>query len=96
MPEIELTPLAKADLIEIWHYGFSQWGEVQADTYLLGLEEAIQSLADNPRIGVSIDDIRSGCRQYTFRKHLIIYRLNGDRLIILRVLRVETDRPRHI
>jgi hypothetical protein len=34
MPEYRLTPSAKSDLIEIWHYTAETWGEQQAEKYL--------------------------------------------------------------
>lgn len=35
---------AETDLISIWVYSFQQWGEVQADRYLLALASGIQKI----------------------------------------------------
>lgn len=38
MTNIVIKPAAKADLIDIWHYSYENWGKAQADSYLFGLE----------------------------------------------------------
>ncbi|MCB1876513.1 MAG: type II toxin-antitoxin system RelE/ParE family toxin, partial [Chromatiales bacterium] len=70
MTEVVITPLAEADLLGIWHYSFSNWGDRQADKYLFALETAIHGLADNPRLGRSIDHIRDGCRQFDYKMRI--------------------------
>jgi len=37
MSNYKLTPEADNDLIEIWQYGYKQWGLKQANKYLLEL-----------------------------------------------------------
>jgi toxin ParE1/3/4 len=34
-----LSPLAQADLSDIWDYSYSQWGADQADAYVLAIHE---------------------------------------------------------
>lgn len=40
-----LSPLALADLSDIWDYGASHWGAEQADNYLLAIHAACEALA---------------------------------------------------
>ena len=39
---------AKQDLIDVWLYTFNEWGEIQADKYLDGLENSLRLLAEQP------------------------------------------------
>jgi toxin ParE1/3/4 len=75
MPEISIRPRAKSDIKKIWQYTYKHWGEKQADIYTKELGEAIHTLADNPMIGIGIDQILQDYRLYHFSQHLVIYRL---------------------
>ena len=50
MPRIIKQAQAEQDLLDIWLYTFSEWGEKQADVYLDNLSEALALLADQPLI----------------------------------------------
>lgn len=51
----ELTRLAERDLIDIWRYTKSTWGEVQADKYLRQLETCCEKIAEGK---VSVKEIK--------------------------------------
>lgn len=40
-----LSPLALADISDIWDYSYSNWGADQADTYVLAIHAACEELA---------------------------------------------------
>lgn len=40
-----LSPLALADISDIWDYSYSNWGADQADTYVLAIHAACEALA---------------------------------------------------
>ena len=44
MSRYALSPLAQADLSDIWDYSYSQWGADQADAYVLVIHEACEGL----------------------------------------------------
>jgi toxin ParE1/3/4 len=49
-----LTRKAEQDIRGIWSYTVKEWGEVQAEKYLKGLEDKLEQLSDSPdTIGVS-------------------------------------------
>jgi len=48
MPDYRLTPAAKSDLLETWNYTIENWGEKQAEKYLLDIETKLEQLAANP------------------------------------------------
>ena len=46
-----LSPLALADLSDIWDYSYSNWGANQADTYVLAIHAACEELAQTLATG---------------------------------------------
>ncbi|MBT6515568.1 MAG: type II toxin-antitoxin system RelE/ParE family toxin [Crocinitomicaceae bacterium] len=96
MLEVVKRPQAESDLVDLWLYGYGKWGAEQVDTYAYTLDRAIQKLPDNPKLGISIDEIRPGYRLLHVRSHLIIYRATNSIIDIVRVLSDAMDIPRHI
>ncbi len=48
-------------------------------------------LAKNPQMGTERDELQQGLRSSSFRKYAVFYRVRGERLEILRVLRAGQD-----
>ena len=96
MLEVYKQALAEDDLINIWCYSCEQWGVDQADLYLDQLNEGINGLAENPKIGMAIDHIRQGYRRYHVQHHMIYYRIRSDRIEIIRVLLESMDTDIHL
>ena len=61
-----LSPLALADISDIWDYSYSNWGADQADTYVLAIhaacEELTQTLGEG-RLGGQIAEHTRGLPQ---------------------------------
>jgi toxin ParE1/3/4 len=55
------------------------------------LEAGLALLADNPRIGVPCDQLRSGYWRFPIKHHVVYYRLAADRIDIIRVLNEDMD-----
>ncbi|MEO8713847.1 MAG: type II toxin-antitoxin system RelE/ParE family toxin [Acetobacteraceae bacterium] len=51
-----LSRAAQADLSEIWDYSARNWGEEQADRYILAIRDACAALADGSRPGRGRDE----------------------------------------
>ncbi len=96
MLQIRLSPLARADLDEIWNYTVAQWDERQAEIYLHGLDATMKLLAASPRLGRAINDIREGYFLFPSGSHLLVYRLKPDAIEFLRVLHKRMDVKRHL
>ena len=79
MPEIALRPKARADLNDIWDYTVETWGYEQAETYTRTLNEAFETLAENPELGRIYDEVYKGLRVYPSGKHLVFYFPTGNR-----------------
>lgn len=92
-----LSPAAQADLEQIWDYTFANWGTEQAERYLRELRHAIESVAANPLIGCTCDEIRAGYRKLAAGSHVLFCRVTetGD-LDVVRVLHQRMDVDRHL
>jgi toxin ParE1/3/4 len=78
---------AEADLLSIGGYTLHTWGEAHAYRYIGELEACCQMLADNPAIGRSCDDVRSGLRRMEHGKHVVFYRLQEHTgILVVRIL----------
>ena len=78
MPEYRLTDRARADLIGIFDFTQSKFGEYQADAYYAGLIRSFGLLADFPLIGQTIGELAAGYRRFRFQSHLIFYTVQSD------------------
>jgi toxin ParE1/3/4 len=96
MCTLKLTDYAQIDLEQIADYSFSNWGEKQANFYLEQLEKAFYNLLDNPHLGESRDNIKTGYRSLAVEKHIIFYRLNDNQLEIMRILHYRMDVISHL
>ena len=65
-----LSPLAEADLEEIWLYTFKQWSLEQADDYHCVIMAAIEGLASGNNVWQRTD-VREGYWKYKVEKHVI-------------------------
>ena len=70
----------------IWIYSADQWGEAQADRYTAGLERSFQSIASMPGIGREHTEFEPPVRILPSAEHLIVYRVQAERIEVIRVL----------
>jgi toxin ParE1/3/4 len=89
--EYRLSPLAEADLEDIWLYTLNNWSLEQADKYYAGVIAAIEGLASGDRIGRDAGDIRAGYRKYGEGRHFIFYTVAGEKLDVIRILHKQMD-----
>lgn len=96
-----LSPLALADLSDIWDYSFSNWGADQADAYVLAIHAACETLATalakgRPG-GQSAEHIRAGYRKQLVGSHVIFFRCQTrDTVEVVRILNQRMDVPAHL
>jgi toxin ParE1/3/4 len=96
MAAYELSQAADRDLTEIYVYSFQQFGEAQADAYLVALGECMAQLAEAPRLGRAIDHLRSGYRRFEHQSHVIFYRVVDRGILVVRVLHERMDPVRNL
>jgi len=87
MPSFKLSAKAKIDLKKIAVFTEKRWGRVQRNAYLLQFDQCFHQLADNPAMGTTCDQVRTGYRQFPQGSHLIFYKISDKDIIeIIRIL----------
>lgn len=96
MPKYIFSRKAEADLTEIYRYGFINFGERKADEYAVSLKEKCQLLSENPFLYRERDGFNPPVRIAHHRKHLIIYLVEDDCIVIARILHGSMDVLNHL
>jgi toxin ParE1/3/4 len=91
MPDYRLTPAAKSDLLKIWNYTIKNWGEKQAEKYLLDIESKLERLAANPELGRQRPEINLSYYSFPVKKHIIFYLQSGNHIDIIGILHGKMD-----
>lgn len=91
MPRYIFSNEADNDLIEIYRYGFLNHGERKAELYQEALKEKCQFLADNQYICRERDEFTPPVRIHHHKKHLIIYTIEADNILIIRFCHERMD-----
>jgi toxin ParE1/3/4 len=88
-----LAPECEADLDEIWSYIAIESGSTEiADRLIDSLTDRFFLLASYPHLGRRRDeDLRQGLRTFPVGEYVIIYRVHGEDVLILHVLRGSRD-----
>lgn len=84
--EVALRPLARQDLADIYDYSRATFGDPTAERYITAFFEAFDALSTTPNLGVVCDDIRQGYRRLPVRKHVVFYRVEVERVEVIRIL----------
>lgn len=91
MAELDLSPAARADLLEIRVYSVDQFGVDVADSYFLGFDAAFALLREHPQVGPARPNLGNGIRCLIHRQHRIFYYIDGDMVVIVRLVHHAMD-----
>ena len=88
-----LAPKAEAELDEIWYYTATESSSIEiADRVVDSITDRFFLLATYPHIGRRRDeDLRPGLRSFPVGEYVIIYRVEGEDVLILHVIRGSRD-----
>ena len=88
-----VSPQAEADLDDIWYHVATQSGNVEvADRFIDSLTHRFFLLASHPYIGRARDeDFGVGSRSFPVDDYVIVYRVEGEDVLILRVAQGRRD-----
>lgn len=86
MPRYQLTNAADQDLSDIYAYSFVEFGEKRADAYFESLEECLQRLAENPKLGMDVGSLRLKYLRFVHQRHSIYYKKSRSGILVVRVL----------
>ena len=87
MPDYSLTEKAKEDLIAIADYGDKHFGVKRSNQYRKELGAHLLDMANHPLHYQEVADIRKGYRRSVYGKFTIYYRIVGDDIEVVRILR---------
>ena len=91
MPQALLLPSATSDLAELWDY-IAYDNPANADRFVDRIRSTCSTtLAENPRIGRSREELSPELRSFPFQDYLIFYRPIDDGVEIVRVLHGSRD-----
>lgn len=82
--ELRFTTPARRDLNEIWEY-IAQDNPVAAGDFIEKITETCRTIADMPYMGRDRPDLIKGVRAFSVDRYLIIYRILGNGIQIVRV-----------
>ncbi|MBV9992837.1 MAG: type II toxin-antitoxin system RelE/ParE family toxin [Alphaproteobacteria bacterium] len=78
------------------NHSAQRWGEGQAERYIRDIWNAFERIAENPKRGRACRGFHTGYWQMLVGSHVIIYRMVGEDVGIVRVLHQAMDIPRHL
>lgn len=94
--KIVLTNDADHDLMEIYDYKLSNFGEKQADIYFNRLISFFDRLAIYPELGTQREELATGVKSLTVHSHVNFYQILNDSILVVRTLHHSRDFPKHI
>ena len=85
MARIHYTHQARADLIDIWIH-IANDSQTTADRCIERIESRCRELAEFPELGPERPDIAPDARMLVIDRWLVLYRIEGDGVRIVRVV----------
>ena len=88
-----LTVQAEADLDQIWSYIVKESGNIEIDRrQIASITDRFFLPANHPEVGRARDaDLGPGRRSYPVDRYVIVYRIDGSDVLILRVAHGSRD-----
>jgi toxin ParE1/3/4 len=93
---LELSRRAQADLDDIRDYSLAEFGVARAIAYLDAVESAFRRILDFPEIGSAHPNVRPPIRSLGCQQHRIFYQVEGDMILVVRILHKAMDTARHL
>ena len=85
MNTYRVSKKAQSDIRNIALYTQEQWGAAQRRMYLNSLDAKFRQLADMPLMAAERKDIDPSVRIHRHERHLIVYTITEDGILIIRV-----------
>lgn len=90
---LTLSDEAIEDFRDILSYTMQMWGEQQVDEYAAILDKALSAIQRNPLMGKAN---LPPYRHVSAGKHIVFYRLTGNKVQVSRILHSAMDFVRHL
>ena len=96
MAEFRLTTTAVSHIEEIFGFSTQQFGEAQAEAYVEGLKRTLGLLAEFPRMGMAVYELRPGLRRFVFSSHIVFYTPHEHFVLINAIIHSKRNIRRHM
>ena len=83
--QLELTYLARIDLDQIRDRGVLKFGASQTRKYLFGLTQTLKAISYTPYMVRKRPEFHLPTRIHHFKAHIIAYRVESDKVKVVRV-----------
>ena len=94
MAKTDWTPAAKADLSDIGYYiGVEQHRPMTAEKILRELNDKCNNYAESPHIGTEAPHLGEGCRVFSHKRWIVVFRPLIDGIEVIRILDGARDYP---
>ncbi len=93
---LEFTQAALSDLRAIRDYTLARWGEDQEQAYLGELWTKFEQILSDPGRWRFRPDLFPECQIAAHKKHVVLFRIRGTTLQVVRILHGAMDLPRHV
>lgn len=91
-----VSPQAQRDIAGILRYTGKTWGQNQLLIYRDKLDEAVKTIGQNPNLGHCCPELPETHRLYFVGSHVVVYRRQGDMILVVRVLHQRMSVVRHV
>ena len=91
MVDLRVSVEARRDFREIKDRGVREFGPERAREHLAGFGRLFRLLRDQPFAGQERPDIEAGVRSLSHRPHRILYEIESDIVVILRIIHQARD-----
>ncbi|MFN0113358.1 MAG: type II toxin-antitoxin system RelE/ParE family toxin [Paracoccaceae bacterium] len=89
--KLDVSAEAKADIRALYVYSVRHWGRARASVHVDDIREKMRSLAKGDLPGAAADEVGPGLRRQIAGSHAIWFRVEGERLRVVRVLHQSRD-----
>lgn len=93
---LKLTQLAEQDLDDIYVFGALHFGTRQAERYSDGLDACLELLATQPMMAPERAELAKPVRVHPHGSHDIVYEIEHDDVLVLRVFDQRRDWRRSV
>jgi toxin ParE1/3/4 len=93
---VKLSAAARRDLAKIDEYSLEQFGDEVASAYSRGFNDVFGLLGELPLSGQARPDYREGTRCKMHKSHRILYRVDGETVLVQRILHHSQNVPAHL
>ena len=86
----------RSDIAQIRRYTIKNWGDAQWKIYKQSLLQKFQNLANNPNIGITINEISQNAFRFPINDHVIYYLRRNKDIVIVGVLSTNMSPEKHL